>query len=66
MDIRYEIFRLKRQARRLEKQIAVCQAQIERCLAMLDGQAPGRSPGQGWEGPRSIPEGSTPEKRTII
>lgn len=50
MDIGYEILRLHRQAGKLEKQITLCQAQIDRCLAML-GKHPPRhsSPGRKQE-----------------
>ena len=50
MDIGYEILRLHRQAGKLGKQITLCQAQIDRCLAML-GKHPPRhsSPGRKQE-----------------
>lgn len=41
MDIGYEILRLHRQAGKLGKQITLCQAQIDRCLAMLGKHPPG-------------------------
>ncbi len=59
MDIGYEILRLHRQAGKLGKQITLCQAQIDRCLAMLGKHPPRRS------GPGRKQEKGMEEKRDI-
>ncbi len=55
MDIGYEILRLHRQAGKLGKQITLCQAQIDRCLAML-GKHPPRHSSPGRKQEESIEE----------